>query len=138
MSTRRVDRRKVREVLTRIHADLRLLHGMFEIEEFELQPEELVKPKEKKPGSRQVYEFIQAYGALYRRHMQAPMPPLSKSAPGKVRSLCETYGLERALKLGEGLLLTDDEWVRETDRGIDVLYNRAGWIDTKLREHGIK
>jgi hypothetical protein len=51
-----------------------------------------------------------------------------------VKQLLTTYGLERLKKLATVLLMTDEEWVSDTDRGIGILSVKAAWLDDRLAQ----
>jgi hypothetical protein len=53
-----------------------------------------------------------------------------------IRRLLKGYGLERLKTMSELLLVTDDEWISTTDRGISILSSKAQWLDYLLRKHG--
>ena len=55
-----------------------------------------------------------------------------------IRALLKTYQPERLEKLAIVLLMTDDDWVQGTDRGIEILSVKASWLDNRLSEYEAK
>ena len=53
-----------------------------------------------------------------------------------IKRLLKSYGLDRLKVMAELLLITDDEWISTTDRGISILVSKAQWLDYLLRQHG--
>lgn len=56
-----------------------------------------------------------------------------------IRGLLRTYGRERLEKLSIVMLnATADDWLNETDRGIEVLHTKINWLEQTLAEHEAK
>lgn len=137
----KVDKRKVREILTRINADIRELHAMFELDPYELATEEPKTRAARKPKDPDLQERKRAFIAWFYDLRKAKLQGLPAKDhprdPAKVEALLKTYGEERLQKIAQALMLTNDEWVSGTARDISVLSAKAEWLDLKLREHGL-
>lgn len=80
-----------------------------------------------------VSAFIAEFCRLYAKHRhQAKYHVTAAKHVPLLRSLLKTYGHERLVKLAAVLLMSDDEWISNTDRGIGILSVKAAWLEDKL------
>lgn len=91
--------------------------------------------KEENEEKKQIGAFIKAFCDLYKQHRHGATYHVqsTKHVP-LIRSLLKDYGADRLGKLAKVLLLTEDPWVSDTDRGIGVLSVKAAWLDDRLAE----
>jgi uncharacterized protein YdaU (DUF1376 family) len=81
--------------------------------------------------------FVRRFCELYSQYRNGARYHVvgSKHVP-LLRSLLRTYGAERLEKLTVIMLnATADDWLNETDRGIEVLHTKINWLDSLLAEH---
>lgn len=78
--------------------------------------------------------FIKTFCELYKQHGGGAVYHLHRKRDVPlVKALLKDYDAARLARLAEVLLLTDDPWVAQTDRGIGILSVRASWLDLRLR-----
>jgi hypothetical protein len=53
-----------------------------------------------------------------------------------IKRLLKSYGLKRLQDMSLLLLVTDEQFIESTDRGIPILSTKAMWLDHLLRKHG--
>ena len=84
----------------------------------------------------EVHAFIRSFCEIYtaRRHGARYLVTRQKDVP-TIRKLLRVYDRPRLEKMTAVLMMTDDEWIARTDRGIGILFTKASWLDAKIAEY---
>jgi hypothetical protein len=86
--------------------------------------------------SRNVAAFIKTFCDLYRkyRHGARYLVVATRDVP-LVKRLLGTYPPDRLVLMAQALLVSDEDWIDDTDRGIGILSIKASWLDGRLAEY---
>lgn len=100
------------------------------------EPKRSTAAEKPSDANRSVFNFIKCFCDLYREKLHGSQYDVkSKRDVPNVRALLKQYGHERLVKLATVMLLSDDEWIAGSDRGIGVLKAKDNWLEIRLREY---
>lgn len=86
-----------------------------------------------------VHGFIRRFCELYSKHRHgARYFVKAKQHVPLVKQLLRIFDAQRLEKMAVVLLTTDQDWVKDTDRGIGILSVKASWLDGLLAEYEAK
>lgn len=86
-------------------------------------------------------KFVRRFCELYRQHCGASYHVTPSKHIPLIRGLLRTHGGPQLERLAVVMLTaTADDWLNETDRGIEILHTKINWLASRLaayeREHG--
>ncbi len=83
-----------------------------------------------------VSAFVRTFCELFQKHRHGARYHFVRQRDVPlVRGLLRTYPPERLVQMAQALLVAQDEWISETDRGIGILSTKATWLDARLSEY---